>query len=192
LKDSRVTEKLKSFLAELPMIRDPVFLFFIVMRIKMKKWLIISIILLMTQGTCSANQISPEIDYLFMHYRENLRDHKGQPDNAIFAMGEYYFLMKDFHDAEEYFNKYLSNGKNRSQKLFSYAYLLKIAESQGQKNLAKKLAKEMTGFRKNVFIFSKSKQESLRSPLKRLHKIIYSIDKVEVYVEGELLAKVIY
>jgi hypothetical protein len=162
------------------------------MRLKMKRGILILIVLFMAQGACAASQISPEVDYLFMHYREHLRDRTVQSDNALFAMGEYYFLMKDFKDAEDYFNQYLATGKNRSQKLFSYAYLLKIAEAKGQKNLAKKLAKEMTGFRKNIFIFSKSKQESLRSPLKRLHKIIYSIDKVEVYVEGELFAKVIY
>ena len=134
----------------------------------------------------------PSIDFLFMGYRSILREqpHSKYRDDALFASGEYYYLVSDYSQAELFFNQYLLEGKNPERKLFARGYLFDIAQIQKKDQIIKELAKEIRTFKKHTFIFRDFKEYSLNSPLKRKHKAIYSINKIEIYAEEKLLAQI--
>ena len=169
------------------------------MRETIRKFIFLSLSALIVNGSLFGNSIllakqstlSPQTDFLFMQYRKISRESpqtkKGL--DALFAMGEYYFLMSDFQNAKESFQAFLKDGKNKFQKFFAYAYLLKMAELNHDQQSIKQISKDLAQFRRNIFVFRNTKQYKFNSPLKRSHKIICSIGKVEFIVEEKSFAK---
>ena len=168
------------------------------MKIKKLTWLVLSGLIINSSllGNISLHakqaQLSAQSDFLFMQYRQFFRESPKSKKglDALFAMGEYYFLMSDFDHANECFQLFLKDGKSKSKKLFTYAYLVRISEIKGNKKQSKELSKELMLYQKNIFIFNDSKQYKFQSPFKRRHKIVYSIDKVEFFVEGKSFEKI--
>jgi len=135
-----------------------------------------------------------KLDFAFMHYRSILRDNPTSPytDQALFALGEYLYIMTDYNQARDFFSQYLESQSQPEGKLFALVYLLKMALSEHETDIAQEIEKEILLWRQQTYIFKKVKEYSYRSPLFRKHKAVYSIDKIEFYIENEPFAKVSY
>lgn len=135
---------------------------------------------------------SGNMDAAFMQLRSLLT---GYPDskyaeNALFAVGEYYFLIADYDDSSRAFVKYLDDYPESKFISFALMYLLKIAEKRGDGLLAKSLEKKIVTFRRVCFLFKECKEYKYRSVLNKKHRAAYYIDKVEFYIDGALFAKI--
>ena len=134
------------------------------------------------------------LDRAFMHYRGIDRNRKPSPykDDAIFAIGEYNYLISNYTDALHSFERYIDVEEQDIQKLFAYVYLLKIAEHDKDDKKAVDYKKIIKTYQKHVFLFSEQMEYSFASPLDRHHRVVYSIDKIELFIEGDLFAKIEY
>ena len=134
------------------------------------------------------------IDFAFMNYRSILSSNSNSNyrQRALFAIGEYFYLMADKRNTQKYFNNYLEITTNLNGKLFACVYLLNIAKHCNDDVLTNKLENEIRIIKQNSFIFKEKKEYKYNSPLKRKHKAVYYIDKIEFFVEGEKLAKIFF
>lgn len=133
-------------------------------------------------------------DTAFMYFRSFLVNY---PDSryardALFATGEYYFLISDYADSARAFTRYLDDYPDSPCVSFALAYLLKIAEKRGEEALVGDLKKKIATLRQMSFLFRESKEYKYRSALFRKHKAVYYIDRAEFYIDGELFAKISY
>lgn len=137
---------------------------------------------------------SSDLDFSFMRFRSAIADSKGKkcPEDALFAMGEYYFLIADYRDCIDSFGRLLKDYPNSRGKLFAIAYLLNITKKTGQDTLAKSFEKNILTSQRMSFLFRKFKTYKYKSPLERNYKAVYYIDRIEFYVDGELFEKVSY
>lgn len=131
-----------------------------------------------------------DIDFAFMHFRSLLNT--GYRQEALFAVGEYYFLKSDYTDAVSAFTDYLREFPDSSGKPFALAYLLKIEERAGRESLVQDLTKKIVTLRRMILVFKDFKEYEFKSGLNRQHKVIYYIDKVEFYINGQLFARIPY
>ncbi|MFC1804732.1 tol-pal system YbgF family protein [Candidatus Omnitrophota bacterium] len=133
-------------------------------------------------------------DFAFIRFDSLLRrfpDSRYAQD-ALFANGEYYFQIGDYRDAVRIFKKLAQKYPDSKSKPFDLAYRLRIAREEDDQELVQDLEKEIVAFERLSLFFRESKEHQYRSPLNRKHKVIYFIDKVEFYVDGELFEKVSY
>lgn len=135
---------------------------------------------------------SGHMDFAFMYYRSILNDY---PDSkfkaqALFAQGEYYFLLPNYHESASLFNKFISLNPDPKEKLFALAYLLKIAQIQGNESLEKDLQKTILTLNPMDLVFRDFKEYNYRSPLDRKHKAVFRIDKIQFYVQGEMFVQI--
>lgn len=130
----------------------------------------------------------------FMYFRSflaNYPDSKYARD-ALFATGEYYFLISDYADSAQSFTRYLDDYQDSPCVSFALVYLLKIAEKRGEEPLARDLEKKIATLKQMSFLFRESKEYKYRSALFRKYKAVYYIDRAEFYIDGELFAKISY
>ena len=137
---------------------------------------------------------SKDFNTAFMHFRSLLENYPESKyrENALFALGEYYFMAADYSDAAGAFISLINDYPNSKGRQFALVYLLKIAQIRGEESLVKALEEKIVTFRQLTLLFSNFKEYRYRSPLRRQHKVIYYIDKVEFYVDKELFAKISY
>ena len=174
--------------------------------VKKIKYIIVVIIFLNSAGLIEAagnNQIAAKArleakagnrDFAFLQYQALLRQTaQGKYKNeAMFGLGEYYFSMADYRDARPLLDTCSKECSGFEQKLFSFVYLLKIAQLRKDVSLQKELEQKIMMLKKHAFIFSDSKKYKYRSPLNFSYLAVYSIDKIEFFMEGRLLAKITY
>jgi len=131
-------------------------------------------------------------DFAFMQYNELLRNYPASKyrGKALFATGEYYFRESGYNKAISAFQTFLVENPDSKEKLYALAYLLNIANQENNELLAVDLRKQIIELQQVSFIFRKKKEIAYRSPLYQNHKAVIHINKIELYVEGELLAKV--
>lgn len=135
-----------------------------------------------------------KIEFAFMQYSAILRDYPASryTESAWFGKGEYHFLSKDYQQAKAAFEALLAHYPNSAGKLFALAYLWKIAMLQMDEAAAKNFEKEMINYRQVSLVFRDRKEYRYISPLNNLFKAAIHIDKIEIYLEGELFAKISY
>jgi len=128
------------------------------------------------------------IDFAFIIFDNLARDYPSSRyfEDALFATGEYRFLINDYTDSRVIFNKIVSSPENTKVKLFAYAYLMKLCEKTGCEH------KVYLGYKKNVLtfkqislLFRNSQEVTYTSALQKVHKAVYFIDKVVVYIDNE-------
>ena len=132
------------------------------------------------------------IDTAFMYDRIILTEHPQlyyRPE-AVFANAEYLFWNNDYKDGSTLFKEYVSQNKNSKESLLALAYLLKIAQIKKDTKLALELEKQIKDFRSQLFIFKKVKEYKFKSPLLYQCKIVYSLNRIEFYVQEKLLVKI--
>lgn len=137
---------------------------------------------------------SKDYDTAYMYFNSLLSEYPGSAhrEQAVFALGEFSFLRGDLKAAATLFTSFISEYPDAKGKVFALAYLFKIAQDQGYEQLVLRLKNEIVTYRQLSLLFRNSKEYRFRSPLFRKHRVIYYIDKVEFYADGELFAQVSY
>lgn len=135
-----------------------------------------------------------DLDFAFMHLRSLLINHPDSKyaENALFAAGEYHFLTKNYSVARNKFLKFIEVYPESKAKLFALAYLLRIAREYDQPAVISTLEKEIVSRKQLVFLFKNFKEYSYASPFKRKLKVVYTMDKMNFYIDGEPLAEISY
>lgn len=109
---------------------------------------------------------------------------------ALFMIGENYFAMSNYYDANKAFQKHIELYPDSKRKLFSLVYLLKLARIYKKESLIKDLEKEIISFYQLSFLFRDFKTYEHKSPSYKKYKAVYYIDKVEFYIDGEQFEKI--
>lgn len=145
---------------------------------------------LYNQGVQAARQ--GKVDFAFMYFYRLLNDFPVSRyiDQAIFAVGEYYFSIGNKPDAIQVFNRLINNFPESEARPFAIAYLLNLVEKQGNGVVAEKLKKELIASKQLSLLFKEFEERKYTSPLNKNYRFLHFIDKVEIYIDDQLLAKV--
>jgi len=111
-------------------------------------------------------------------------------ENALFSCGEYYFISGDRSSAKGIFDKFIALLPESKAKPFALTYLLKIAELDQSQDAVDNLQKEIISFKQVSLVFRDFKEYSYLSALNKEYKIVYFIDRAEIYIDGDLFAKI--
>ena len=130
-----------------------------------------------------------EFDSAFINYKNVLRI-MPTSQKALFALGEYYFSIHYPDKSKVSFKKYIELTDNTEGKLFALSYLLKIAKMQKNIKLMKYYETEILSIRRQGFIFKEEKEYNFLSPMYRKHKVVYTIDNISVFIEGQRFEKI--
>ncbi len=133
-----------------------------------------------------------EYDFAFMGFQTILGD---CPDArhclaAEFAQGEYYFLQNNLPMASDAFKSFYAKYPRHEEALIALAYLFQIAKIQNLSADMKEYRSEAASFRQLIFIFNDKKFYKFLSGFQRRHQLIYYINKVELYVNGQLFTEI--
>jgi len=135
-------------------------------------------------------------DFALLEFRSVIRDFPKSPlaQRSTFAIAEYYYDNKMYHDAIEDFAGYVKSYPDSKANVFAKAYMLKIIEeiadpAFGEKNMLEDIKKEF--FSTPLFLlFQEYKETSYKSPSRNKFKIRYYIDNIEVYRNDQLFIKI--
>jgi outer membrane protein assembly factor BamD (BamD/ComL family) len=135
-----------------------------------------------------------DYDAAFMYFRAVLREPVEEPcrQEALFATGEYYYLKGIYTEAQRTFLEYLTAYPSSVNRIFALAYLFRIAEKNGRRELASRIGRQIVTMRQVSLLFRESKEYKYVSALQRVLKVVYYIDKVEFYDHEELFARIPY
>jgi len=128
------------------------------------------------------------IDFAFIMFDSLVRDYSSSKyfKDALFATGEYRFVINDYADSRVIFTKIVSYPENTKIKLFAYAYLMKLCEKTGCKHrVYLGYKKSILTFKQISLLFRKSQEVTYTSALQRVYKAVYFIDKVVIYINNE-------
>ena len=133
-------------------------------------------------------------EFAYMNYRALLRDYPNSTfkEPALFAEGEYYFLIHDYVQAAVRFDAVLRDYPDTKAKLFILAYLFKYASFENNMDLRQELRNQMINLEQVSFVFRDTKIYEYTSPLNRAHKANFMINKIQYFIEGELFEEVSY
>lgn len=135
---------------------------------------------------------SGNADFAFMKLNNYLREN---PDSIHtqeirFAIGEYYFQIKDYRDAIYKLTDYIKDYPKDESIIFAQAILYKILlEYKKEPQLIQNLKENF--FSKSLFlIFSESKAKYYKSILNNTYKIVDYVDKIEIFKNNGLFLKI--
>jgi hypothetical protein len=133
-----------------------------------------------------------ENDFAFMDFQTVLDDcpRSSHCLAAQFAQGEYYFLQNNLPMASNEFASFYAQNPRHQEALVALAYLYKIAKIQRQLDAMEKYRHEAATFRQLTFIFNDKKLFKFLSGFQRSHELVYYINKVELYVNGQLFTEI--
>jgi hypothetical protein len=131
-------------------------------------------------------------DFAFMDFQTLLDDcpHSTYCLPAEFAQGEYYFLQSNWQMASDEFENFYTQFPRNQEALIALAYLFQIAKIQKNQDEMNKYRSEAASFRQLTFIFNDKKSFRFLSGFQRRHKLVYYINKVELYVNGRLFTEI--
>ncbi|MCQ9207950.1 MAG: outer membrane protein assembly factor BamD [Omnitrophica bacterium] len=137
---------------------------------------------------------SDKKDFAFIYFSSIVEKYPESrfAEDALFAVGEYYFEVADYYNAVDNFSSFVNKYPQSQARVFAMAYLLDIAVKRGKIKLIRELEKKIVAFRQFVFLFENSKEYYYLSPFAKEYKVVYFIEKVEFYIDGELFAKIFY
>jgi outer membrane protein assembly factor BamD (BamD/ComL family) len=138
---------------------------------------------LYSQGKKSARH--GKIDFAFLSFDRLVRKfpHSKFANEALFAVGEYYFFLRDYRNAKIAFTRLASDYPDSEISVFTFAYLLKLAKREDDKEMIKELEDKIIGFKQVRLVFKDSKEYEYTSALFKKYKVVYFIDKVEIYIK---------
>ena len=128
--------------------------------------------------------------YFLSELRNNPQSEKRQ--EALFATAEYLFFIHAYNDAFNVLVEFVEDYPLSEMRTSALFYMLKIAQTWGKEDLAKAIKKQIINQKGTVFIFQETKEYNFKSPLDIDHKLIYYIDKLEFYSDGNLQAQIFY
>lgn len=133
-------------------------------------------------------------DFAFMQYRSLLRQYPESKyaKEALFAHGEYFFLIPDYDKAAAAFREFVDRYPEDKGKLFAMAYLLQIARLQGRREAVEQYTRDIATLQQLSLVFREFKEYRYLSPLERRHRAVFQIDTIEFFIQGEPFAKLSY
>lgn len=111
---------------------------------------------------------------------------------AQFAQGEYYFLHNQRPAAIATFEDFTVKYPKSKESLLAMAYLYAAAKDRGDAQAMDKYRKELASSQQTKFIFKDTRSFEFISAFQRRHKVTFSIDKIEVTVNGAPLAEIVF
>ncbi len=135
---------------------------------------------------------SGDFGFSFIKLKNYLREY---PDSIhkpeiIFAMAEYFFQIKDYHDSIDELTRYILDYPEDKGRVFAQAILYKIFLEYKDEPLLSEAIKE-SFFSKSLFlVFSESKIKYYTSALNNAYKIVEYVDKIEVFKNNEPFFKI--
>ena len=133
-----------------------------------------------------------EYDFAFIDFRTILEDYPGSRYGLAseFAQGEYYFLQNNLQMASDEFKRFYAKYPRHEEAMMALAYLFQIAKIQKSPDKMKEYRNKIASFRQLTFIFNDKKFFMFLSGFQRKHKLVYYINKVELYVNGRLFTEI--
>jgi hypothetical protein len=133
-----------------------------------------------------------EDDFAFMDFHTLLEDYPNSPHAmaAKFAQGEYFFLQNNLQMASDEFKDFYAHYPRHQESMIALIYLFKIAQIQKHPDDMKEYHNKAATFRQLTFIFNDKKSFHFLSGFQRQHRLVYYINKVELYVNGKLFTEV--
>jgi outer membrane protein assembly factor BamD (BamD/ComL family) len=135
-----------------------------------------------------------ELDFAYLDFRQLLDQYPSSPyaERVLFAVGEYHFIKRNFRDASDCFLSLVDRYPDSASVIFALSYLLKIAEDRQDRQAVEQLSRTIATFYRLSLVFRNSKQYTYRSALLRRHRVVYYIDKVDFFIDGEPFAQIAY
>ncbi len=135
---------------------------------------------------------SGDMDFAFMRYQLLLENYSDAEfiDDVLFAVGEHYFSILDYYNAAMIFNEFINRYPESGALPFALIYLAKISRQAGKEDLAINFEKAVISFKQNSLLFSNFKEYTYISSFYKKYKAVYFIDRVEIYINNELSAKI--
>lgn len=133
-------------------------------------------------------------DFAFLHFHALASEFPDSKylEKSLFAIGEYHYLEKNYPEATTAFLQLITDYPKAPSTLFAMCYLMKIAQERQDSVIIPELEKGIATFHQLSLVFRNSKEFSYESALLRKHKVIYYIDKVEFFINGDLFAQIPY
>jgi len=133
-----------------------------------------------------------ETDFAFMDFQTILDDcpHSRHCLGAQFALGEYYFLQNNLPMASEAFEDFYAQYPQHEEALIALAYLFQIAKIENRPHDMEGYRSKAASFRQLTFIFNDKKSFRFSSGFQRKYKLVYYINKVELYVNDKLFTEI--
>ncbi len=134
-----------------------------------------------------------DVDFAFARYQMLLENYPDAEfiDDVLFAAGEYYFSISNYYNAAALFNKLIIQYPESKALPFVLGYLAKICRMENKENLAENLEKTIIRFKQTSFLFSNFKEYKYVSSFYKKYKVVYFIDRVEIYINDKLFAKIL-
>ncbi|MFA5199291.1 MAG: outer membrane protein assembly factor BamD [Candidatus Omnitrophota bacterium] len=137
---------------------------------------------------------SGDKEFALMHFSSVL---KNDPDpnhrqEALFAVAEYYYLAGDFPDSLGSLSEFLENYPDSKLRPVALFLLLEISENFNNDSLSKSVEKQIMDLKRIFLVFKEAQEYSFKSPLGLDYKLIYYIDKIEFFINGQLKKQIIY
>ncbi|MFH1655069.1 MAG: tetratricopeptide repeat protein [Candidatus Omnitrophota bacterium] len=111
-------------------------------------------------------------------------------ENALFGIGEYYFSIGARYEARETFRKVVDEYSESISALLALGYLSKIAKAEGKQESIESIKKEIISFKQVSLLFRDSEEFDFLSAMRKDYKAVYFIDKVEIYIDGEIFEEI--
>ena len=131
-------------------------------------------------------------DYAYLDFQTILENYPNSQYSlpAEFAKGEYYYLQNNLSAASDAFLHFYAKYPKHQEALAALAYLYKIAQTQQHPKDMEEYRHKAASFRQLTFIFNDIKTFKFVSGFQRKHKLLYYINKVDLYVNGKLFTEV--
>lgn len=135
---------------------------------------------------------SGDMDFAFMRYQMLLENYPDAEfiEDVLFAIGEHYFSTSDYYNAAMTFNEFINRYQESDALPFALIYLAKITRQAGKEDLAVNFEKAVISFKQTSLLFSNFKEHTYVSSFYKKYKAVYFIDRVEIYINNELFAKI--
>jgi outer membrane protein assembly factor BamD (BamD/ComL family) len=133
-----------------------------------------------------------DMDFAFMRYQLLLENYPDAEfiEHVLFAVGERYFSMSDYYNAAMTFNEFINRYPESDALPFALIYLAKISRQAGKEDLATNFEKAVISFKQTSLLFTNYKEHTYVSSFYKKYKAVYFIDRVEIYINNELSAKI--
>ncbi|MGE5308207.1 MAG: outer membrane protein assembly factor BamD [Deltaproteobacteria bacterium] len=164
---------------------------------------VLAVILPLTAGFCQEDKkiFNRGVDYVaegdinaaFMTFHTLVSSYPGSSytEQAMFAMGEYYYGVGDYRDATNAFWGLLNQFPDSDSKVFCLAYLLEMARKE-KKPTVQSFEQALSDSQRLIFLFKDSKELKYGSIFSKAYKAVYHIDKLEIFVDDTLFTSVAY
>jgi len=135
-----------------------------------------------------------EYDFAFIDFQSILDDYPNSRYYlpAEFAKGEFYFLENNLPMASDEFKHFYEKYPGHEEAMIALIYLFEISRLQNNPGGLKEYRNKIASFRQLTFIFKDKKSFNFLSGFQRKHKLVYYINKVELYVNGQLFTEVAF